>query len=506
MNTMSTLESEYIRWEVNNDAFDQWVENRIDILKPALKPKPTIRVLIFLALLDAEKPCTYLEIREIIKSKCVINGSIPDNTLRTSILSLGKNLDKFNHSLELISGRGTFQLISRAPKLTGEPPSIKQQEPIILLLDPPAIKAEDIAYELVEKARLPFQALYFLEWSARWWEIFSHHESQIRVPYEVEAWEKLGIKDNLLTNTNAIISVVGLTPQEGLAEIELLKKILLENPDKKIHYLAVDSSQRLLRQHINLLRETLATEIRNGRILCVGVIADIFGNFHDTLNRVKSELVNGSLINQESDFLPVSSSMLVTYLGNCLGNYYQDQETEIFSIIHSTFQNRPLEFLVGVSVMRSTPDEYTRNWDDFLLQTPKHLLETNKLLESSRTTDSECLPEFNLPKTGDSNRCPSVIPESYIVRHRIEGQIYRFYYKLEYDLNLAFDLNKGLRPLPKGTLILLYNIVKYNMETLVNGIETCGLFKIKYNPQYHQMINTPNGIREYAVFSAFLDK
>ena len=68
--------------------------------------------------------------------------------------------------------------------------------------------------------------------------------------------------------------------------------------------------------------------------------------------------------------------------------------------------------------MRSKPDEYKRNWDDFLLQTPKHLLETNKLLESSRSFDSEHLPEFNLPKAGDSERCPSVVPESYIVRHR----------------------------------------------------------------------------------------
>lgn len=506
MNAIATLKSEHHRWKAIYDVFYQWIENRMDILNPGLKPEPTIKVLIFLALLDAEKPCTYLDIREIFKEKCVINGIIPDNTLRTSILNLAKTLDKFNHSLELRSDRGKFQLVSRIPKLTIESPLIRQEDPGILLLDPSAIKAEDIAYELVEKARLPFQALYHLEWSARWWEIFSHNESQIRVQYEVEAWEKLGIKDRLLLNQNELISIVSLAPGEGLAEIELLKKILLENPQKKIHYLAVDSSHRLLRQHINLLKETLAAEIRIGRILCIGVIADIFCNFHDTVNRVKSELVDRALISQECDFLPASSSLLVTYLGNCLGNYYQDQETEIFSIIHSTFQNRPLEFLVGVSVMRSTPDEYKRNWDDFLLQTPKHLLETNKLLKSSRTSDSECLPEFNLPKMGDSNRCPSVFPEAYIVRHRIEGQIYRFFYKLEYDLNLAFELNKGLRPLPKGTLILLYNIVKYNMKTLANGIETCGLFKIKYDPKYHQMVDTPNGMREYAVFSAFLDK
>ena len=166
---------------------------------------------------------------------------------------------------------------------------------------------------------------------------------------------------------------------------------------------------------------------------------------------------------------------------------------------------RQVQFM-PVSEMRPTSDEYKRNWDDFLLQTPKHLLETNKLLESSKALNDTRLPEFNLPETGDSNRCPSVVPESYIVRHGIAGQIYRFYYKLDYDLHLASSLNQGLRPLSKGTLILLYNIVKYNMKTLVNGIEASGPFKINYNPSYHQMIDTPNGMREYAVFSAFLDK
>lgn len=507
MSNLSTIESEYSRWEAISDVFHQWIEDKTDILKPGLNPEPTIKVLIFLALFDAKKACTYSEIKEIFKTKNVIKGLIPDNTLRTSILSLSKTLDKFHHPLELKSERGSFQLITRTTnKLNLDLPKTNKSDSVIILLDPPAIKAEDIAFELIEKSRLPFHSLYFLERSARWWEIFSHNEAEIRVKYETESWLKLGVRDRILSNTNETISFVGLAPGEGLTEIELLKIILLENPNKKIHYLAVDLSKRLLREHINLLKETLASEIETGRVICTGVIADIFCNFSDTVNRVRNELFNKNYIEKESDFLPASSSLLVTYLGNCLGNYYQDQETEIFSIIYSTFQNRPLEFLVGVSVMRSTPDEYKRNWDDFLLQTPKHLLEINKLLESSRADDSKSLPEFDLPKVGDSNRCPSVIPETYIVRHRIEGQIYRFYYKLEYDLNLKFDLNKGLRPLPKGTLILLYNIVKYNMKTLINGIEACGLFKVKYDPKYHQIIDTPNGVREYAVFSGFLDK
>jgi len=417
-----------------------------------------------------------------------------------------KTLDKFEHAFELKSFRGKFQLVKRTIKPANEAPSRKNQDPVILVLDPPAIKAEKIACDLIEKAMLPFHSLYFLEWSARWWEIFSSSEAQIRVQYESDAWEKLGIKDRLLSNPGNVICFIGLAPGEGLAEIELLKKILREDKTKTVQYIAIDSSQRLLRDHINLLKETLTSEINEGRLICAGVIADIFYGLRDSINRVRSELVNRGTITHENDFLPPSSSLLATYLGNCLGNNSQDQETEIFSIIHSTFPNRPLEFLVGVSVMRATPDEYKRNWDDFLLQTPKHFLEINKLLDSNRPSNSHDLPEFNLPKNGDANRCPPVVPESYIVRHRIKGQIYRFYYKLAYDLKLSLELYKDLRPLPSGTLILLYNIVKYDMKTLVEGIETCGLFKIHYDESYHQIVDTLNGTREYAVFSAFSEK
>ncbi|MDP1603658.1 MAG: L-histidine N(alpha)-methyltransferase [Legionella sp.] len=503
---MTIVDSKAQSWEIVHDVFNDWIKNREYELNICHNAKPTIKMLIFLALIDAKKTCTYNEIREIFKTKNIIKGIVPDNTLRTSILNLGKMLDKLNHELELKSSRGNFQLIPRMFMSARTIASPKHQSPVMLLLDSPYIKAEDIAIELVEKARLPFHALYFLERSAHWWEIFSHNESQIRIQYEARSWEKLRIKDRLDNNTNDIISFVALAPGEGLSEIELLKKILNENPNKTVHYIAIDLSQRLLRGHINLLKESLTTEIDQDRIICVGIIADIFYNLSETINKVRNELVNSKLINQAHDFLPTTSGLLVTYLGNCLGNYYQDQETEIFSIIYSTFPNRPLEFLVGVSVMRSTADEYKRNWDDFLLQTPKYLLETNKLFESSRSPNDQHLPEFNLPKTGTSERCPLVVPELYIVRQGIEGQVYRFYYKLEYDLKLSTSLSKGIRSLPRGTLILLYNIVKYNMHTLIHGIEAFGLFKVEYDHNFHQIIDTPNGKREYAVFSAYLSK
>lgn len=493
-------------WEANLECFQSWLDNRVDILEPGLVPEPTIKVLIFLALIDANKPCTYDDLRDYFKTKNVIRGKVPDNTLRTSVSNLGKTLEKSGHAYELKASRGRFQLKLRSREKVAKEPHTEQSS-VVLLLDPPAIRAEDIALTLIEKAMLPFHSLYFLEWSARWWETYSSKEAEARVKYEADAWERLGIKKRLLNanNIDIPIGMVGLAPGEGLAEIELLKKILRDGYNRKVHYIAVDSSQRLLRDHIGLLKETLTPEIESGQLLCAGVIADIFTGLSESIDRVKNEFVRRNTIKKAEDFLPSTSGLIITYLGNCLGNNYQDQETEIFSIIHSIFQNRPLDILIGVSVMRSTPDKYKRNWDDFLLQTPRHLLETKKLLVSSKS-DKDYLTEFLLSKKNNDNRCPPVLPETYIVRHQIEGQIYRFYYTLSFDLKLIESLNKKTRPLPAGTLILLYSIIKYKMEKLVDGIKRCGLFNIEYDSEYHQVVDTANGIREYAVFTAYSEK
>lgn len=494
-------------WSPIHSVFKEWIGNRENIFSPGLNPEPTIKVLIFLALFDSNKPCTYEDIKNILKEKGVIKGNIPDNTLRTSAFSLGKTLEKFGHPLELRSFRGRFQLVTRSNCISSETSDQIQQDFSALLLYSLAIKPEDIAKATIEKAILPLPGLYFLEWSARWWETYSSKEAEIRVNYETNAWAKLGIKNRLLEacQEKNLLSIVGLAPGEGLAEISLLKKILDEE-SVNIHYLAIDSSPKLLRDHIGLLKETLTPEIESGRLICAGVVADLFSELRASLDSARQEFKKRKLIETNQEFIPSSSGLLVTYFGNCLGNNNQDQETEFFSMVQSTFQNRPLEILVGVSVMRNSSDQYIRNWDDFLLQSLKHLLETKKLLFSSRQQNSKELPEFTLPDNESKNhRCPPVKPEPYIVRHNIKGQIYRFYYKLSFDLSLSSNLNYTLRPLPKGTLILLHSIIKYDMKTLVTGIEKTGLFQISYDTNYHQIVNTQNGKREYAVFSAYLN-
>ena len=277
----------------------------------------------------------------------------------------------------------------------------------------------------------------------------------------------------------------------------------------KIHYLAVDSSPRLLRDHIGLLCETFATELESGELHCAGVVADVFTGLIEAVNDARREFIRRKVLPGGSEFLPAVSPALVTYLGNCLGNDEQGRELRVFSTVYGSLANRPLELLVGVSVMRDIPDDQRRTWDGFLLLTPHHLLEMKDLLYSSRPSDSKEPPEFTLPKEHEefdrikAERCPQVVPEPYLVSYEIEGQRYRFDYRLAFDLALGAGAASRQFQKPKGSLLTLYNIITYKMTTLVEGIKKGRQFRnVAYDPNYHARVITPNGVREYAVLSA----
>lgn len=518
-------------WKLDRTIFWEWIKTReifFSPFEPGFTPEPTMKILIFLALVEGNHILSYEEIHKILLEKQVVTGTIPNNTLRTSALNLKNALDICNHSLMLKSSRGLFQIIKRSSTQETETSLSKDvffatnsqidnlylnneqysTNLVPLLLDKSAVNINDIACTIVQKAILPFKALYFLEWSARWLEIFSVQETEMRIPFEIEAWKRLGIRDRLYkSNTaNQYISIIGLEPREGLTQIELLRNILETENTKTIHYLAIESSPRLLRDHIGLLKETLTPDIESGRLLCAGVLADIFTNMNEAVDRAKTEFMNRGITSSLDGFLPADSGLLVTLLENRLGNNIPDQESEVFSIIRSVFKNRPLEFLVGVSLKLPIPDHYERTWNHLLLQAPKHLLVTKKVLESLRPTDSQKTPEFQIPlKMEESDRFPEVKPELYAAKHNITGQIYRFYYKLEFDLKLVNHFNQNLQPLPSGNLLLLLNIIKYDIISLIKAIEKEMAFKVSYDQSFHMAINTINGKREYALFSAYLE-
>jgi hypothetical protein len=168
-------------------------------------------------------------------------------------------------------------------------------------------------------------------------------------------------------------------------------------------------------------------------------------------------------------------------------------------------------------------DIYTRKVDEFLLQTPYHLLNNIQILRpvhkagnkvESVQRNSKNPPatyqEFVLPDgvTADldearatmQRRSPEVVAQPYTASHGIEGHIYRFYYRLDFDLEMP---SKNLC-LPAGTEISLYNVIKYDMNSLVGAIRK-RRFEVEYDPEYHLAIETDGVVREYAVFLAHLD-
>jgi hypothetical protein len=60
-----------------------------------------------------------------------------------------------------------------------------------------------------------------------------------------------------------------------------------------------------------------------------------------------------------------------------------------------------------------------------------------------------------------------VVPEPYLVSYEIEGQRYRFDYRLAFDLALGAAAASRQIHKPKGSLLTLSNIIKYRMTTLV---------------------------------------
>ncbi len=106
-------------------------------------------------------------------------------------------------------------------------------------------------------------------------------------------------------------------------------------------------------------------------------------------------------------------------------------------------------------------------------------------------------PEFEvLNKTSRDRRMPGVALRDYTFR-AIEGQIYDFYYKLDYDLEYPAEN----RIVDAGTSLLLYSVTKFEPAGLVSFLKGLG-YAVTYDPLYHERIDTEFGPREYTVMLA----
>jgi hypothetical protein len=370
---------------------------------------------------------------------------------------------------------------------------------LLLLMKMGGADPIEFARKLMNEHRLSVHHGYAFACAGSSWLRVSSKESQTKKQYEAEAWEQLGIDNLVASSSSSVVSVVGLATGDGPGEVELIRNILREN--YTVHYLAIDLSPMLLAAHIETIREVFDKELKDGRLLAAGVLGDVF-YLGSLLEAARAEFEIRGVLSGADQFLPVNSPLVGTYLGNCLGNDSAGREGEILSVIRRTFpSNRPVAFIIGISVMRSEPDYYSHGVDDFMLQVPNYLHKELKIITSRRDESSRKPEEFTLPTNADEieERFPAVTPQSY-TNSGIEGQIYNFYYKLAFDLEMPIEALM----IPASTAILLYSVTKFRPFTLATYLKNNG-YGVLYTPEYQTHIETQFGPREYAVLAATIN-
>ena len=375
-----------------------------------------------------------------------------------------------------------------------EPPKHRFVPNLALVIGLGGASPAQFASTLVQQHRLLINETYAFSCTSAAWFSVSRKETKSRKIYEAGAWEYLKIGEFFEGSASRIVNVVGLATGEGWGEIELLQKALAQG--FTVHYVAMDLSPVLLAAHLEMIRETFERELTQRRLICAGFLGNIFFDLEGAWDKCRSEFRRREVVSSNDDFLPVSAPLLVTYLGNCLGNDSNGAEHRIFNSIASVFPHQSLSILVGVSVMRSEPDQYAPSSADFFLQVPHYLMNDLKLLKSVvRAPLYE--PEFEVSNESTrERRMPRVALRDYTFR-AIKGQIYDFYYKLDYDLEYPTEN----RIVDAGTPLLLYSVTKFEPTGLVSFLESLG-YAVNYDPLYHQRIDTEFGPREYTVMLA----
>ncbi len=504
-------------WSIDGAAYQKWLGDRALDFRDTLKlDNATVRSVVFLALLDLRgNPASYGDINEIIRKRKAVRspqkatkggGILPVPTLRVALSELSKTLPRSEvrfrlktlkvgreSKMELVDTDGSAEpLASVGGRLVGV------AEESAGLQDPRAI-----ARELVrDGGGLPFACLYSTYRAAAWWLSFSTKTAADKKIYEAEAMDAYGIPETLFeAATEGRICLVSLAPGEGLGESEILRRLLKRKGNLQIEYLAIDSSDILLMSHSKLIQERFPDDLRTGRLKYCPVIGDLY--------RLKSILPQARMKMGEGFFKPAPT--VCTFLGNCIGNY-ENHEWDFFVSVKEAFSTaRPLAFLVGASVLRrkgpkedGAPIEEKYTLDPFTLETPRHLLHDLELLIS---TDDEGNP-IPLEKNreflydAEAEEFKSIIPaQDYSSPQGIRGQVYRFYYTLKHRLT-TWD---GKQVIPKGERILLYSIIKFELESLARFLSARG-FEVKSPPTDYpyQVIVEGEEAFKYAVLSACL--
>lgn len=342
-----------------------------------------------------------------------------------------------------------------------------------------------VARALLQNRLLPDVAAYLSPSSACYWLGYSGTEARQRSNFEAEAWEVFHVSERLAVQSDRTVRLIGLAVGEGRGEIALIQRMLRDpNSPRRIDYLAVDLAPVLLVHHVQTVREVFALEIDSGRLVVAGLVADIY-DLPAILTRARSLCLSPQSTtrrdSKERFFSDDRSPLLLTYLGNCLGNAEFGQENSFLDTLKAAFPNHtPYTLILGVSVAQTPPETYDPMTWRFFLADLRRLSEGCGPLISQHSNGVPA--EFTLP-TDDPHdplflrRCVADFPEDDqpLNYHAggIVGQLYRFHYRLDYSLHLRGDRAEVLH---EGETVQVYSIIKYDLESLkrffeINGYE-----------------------------------
>jgi hypothetical protein len=489
MNTKATVDQ--ATWTIVTESYSQWANRWSGPQTSGIDVNtPNVRNIVLLALLEKQDAkSSYDDLQKVIAREGVVEGEIPKENLRVAVLELRGKLA--GTSLQLQSDRSgrdaVFQLRRRKKSTSGgraDAGSLGDQTyEVVTQFESDNVDPSYLACSLVRDGALHHTQLYILPKSASYWTTYSENETFARTGFEHEAYETLfaeWLEYQGKVNSGGI-SLLGLNVGgEGEAEITILRDLL--GRFNTVHYLAIDLSARLLTDHVSYLKHHFGEEIKTGRLLCAAKAGSFEEETHATtaISEVRYEFARR--YSSLGEFFPEEYPILCTYLSNYIGNKSKaGSEWDTFRTVLSVFPRQvDHAFFVGFAAIRRDQkgdpiqEEYTKDWFDFLAQTPRELLYTNKTLTSEQPIDSD-YQEFKICASSDDEFQQkygdhfALDVKPYEGAEPIRGQRYRFTYKTRWPLKTEYE-GKTYR-LEAGQDLRLYTIVKFLPDTLREFLE-----------------------------------
>jgi len=469
---------------INPDRMKDWIEQWNDRFDSIAQDASSIKTLVYLALLERQKEwSSYEDIEAVIKQRGAIEGEVEAMSLRNGMSQIAKALkqDRLYKIENSKNGRQALYRIKERNRTDGRTTASTEGEIISILDSDSSVSMPYIAERLMRDRRIPFYGIYLPIQAACRWVYYSEKQAEERRHYEGDQCETL-LAGWLAKYHGEELSLVGLGVGVGIGEIEILARLLGEPyAFKRIYYCAIDTNLHLLVGHRERLRDRFEKEIREKRLVCGLIRGNFLENFPALIQRLRDEFKRKRPFG-DLDFLPRGSGTIVSILGNVLGNLEEkSSEWKFFQPILQGLKGYDLAFLLGVSVHK-TDEEYERDLDDLLLATPRYLTHELQIIKSHPSEEiiEDEDKEFFLPRDKDKkdNRCPAVTAKSYqgdgMVRgNHVSGKIYEFFYRTQ--TRLTMELEEETLMVPKGTDLLLYNIIKFDLDSLVAFLESKGL-------------------------------